>query len=200
MESMGRSSRRDFHPDPHDPRGLAVITRNQLLARGRCAGKGKSRQPPRCNPAGPVGRGAEVASCAMWSCSSLARRIRTGASTDFARGKTRFHRRCLPSQQNWGLLFGFTPRDRTAKGLKEPWPQLALPRAGAFPFCVTFRGLSSMEGEPKGRAMTEIRQLNLNQVERGVQEALRNLAGDLANGGGEMREITAAERIDKSGT
>jgi hypothetical protein len=92
------------------------------------------------NPAGPVGRGAEVASCAIWSCSSLARRMRTGASTDFVRGKTRFHRRCLPSQQNWGLLFGSTPRDRTAKSLKEPWPQLALPRAGAFPFCVTFRG------------------------------------------------------------
>jgi hypothetical protein len=56
-----------------------------------------------------------------------------------------------------------------------------------------------MEGEPKGRAMTEIRQLNLNQVERGVEEALRNFAGDGANGGGEMREITAAERIDKIG-
>jgi vacuolar-type H+-ATPase subunit H len=45
--------------------------------------------------------------------------------------------------------------------------------------------------------MTEIRQLT--QVERGVEEALRNFAGRGANGGGEVPEITAAERIDKIG-
>jgi vacuolar-type H+-ATPase subunit H len=45
--------------------------------------------------------------------------------------------------------------------------------------------------------MTEIRQLI--QVERGVEEALRNFAGHGANGGGEVTEITAAERIDKIG-
>ncbi len=41
--------------------------------------------------------------------------------------------------------------------------------------------------------MTEIRQLT--QVERGVEEALRNFAGRGANGDGEVPEITAAERI-----
>ena len=45
--------------------------------------------------------------------------------------------------------------------------------------------------------MTEIRQLI--QVERGVEEALRNFAGHGGNGGGEVTEITAAERIDKIG-
>jgi hypothetical protein len=45
--------------------------------------------------------------------------------------------------------------------------------------------------------MTEIRQLN--QVERGIEEALRNFTGNGANGGGEMPEITAAERIEKIG-
>ena len=45
--------------------------------------------------------------------------------------------------------------------------------------------------------MTEIRQLT--QVERGVEEALRNFAGRGANGDGEVPEITAAERIDKIG-
>jgi vacuolar-type H+-ATPase subunit H len=45
--------------------------------------------------------------------------------------------------------------------------------------------------------MTEIRQLN--QVERGIEEALRNFTGNGANGGGEILEITAAERIEKIG-
>ena len=45
--------------------------------------------------------------------------------------------------------------------------------------------------------MTEIRQLI--EVERGVEEALRKFAGHGANGGGEVPEITAAERIDKIG-
>ncbi len=39
---------------------------------------------------------------------------------------------------------------------------------------------------------------NFNQVERGVEEALRNFAGGGANDG-EMPEITAGERIDKIG-
>ncbi len=46
--------------------------------------------------------------------------------------------------------------------------------------------------------MTEIRKVNLNQVERGVEQALRNFA----NGGrssGELPEITAGERIDRIG-
>src|SRR6266705_1066379 len=47
--------------------------------------------------------------------------------------------------------------------------------------------------------MTEIRKVNLNQVELGVEEALRNFAGQGANNGGEVLEITAAERIDKIG-
>jgi hypothetical protein len=45
--------------------------------------------------------------------------------------------------------------------------------------------------------VTEIRKLN--QVERGIEEALRNFAGDGANGSGEVPEITAAERIDNIG-
>jgi hypothetical protein len=45
--------------------------------------------------------------------------------------------------------------------------------------------------------MAEIRQLN--QVQRGVEEALRNFADKRANGGGAVPEITAAERIDKIG-
>jgi hypothetical protein len=48
-----------------------------------------------------------------------------------------------------------------------------------------------------GDAMTEIRQLN--QIERGIEEALRNFTGNGANGGGEILEITAAERIEKIG-
>ena len=46
--------------------------------------------------------------------------------------------------------------------------------------------------------MAEIRQLT--QVERGVEEALRNFAGRGANGDGEVPEITAAERIQKIGS
>jgi hypothetical protein len=45
--------------------------------------------------------------------------------------------------------------------------------------------------------MTEIRPLD--QVERGIEEALRNFTGNGANGGGEVPEITAGERIDKIG-
>src|SRR6266567_803512 len=43
--------------------------------------------------------------------------------------------------------------------------------------------------------MAELRQLD--QVERGVEEALRNFAGNGANGSGAVPEITAAERIEK---
>jgi hypothetical protein len=46
--------------------------------------------------------------------------------------------------------------------------------------------------------MAEIQQLN--QVQRGVEEVLRNFVGRGANGGGVVREITAAERIDKIGS
>jgi hypothetical protein len=45
--------------------------------------------------------------------------------------------------------------------------------------------------------MTEIRQLN--QVERGIEEALRKFAGNGANVSGEVLEITAADRIGKIG-
>jgi hypothetical protein len=45
--------------------------------------------------------------------------------------------------------------------------------------------------------MTEIRQLD--QVERGIEEALRNFTGNGANSGGELPEITACERIEKIG-
>jgi hypothetical protein len=48
--------------------------------------------------------------------------------------------------------------------------------------------------------MTEIRHRDLSQVERGVEEALRNFAGNGANGSGEVPDITAAERIDKIGS
>jgi hypothetical protein len=47
--------------------------------------------------------------------------------------------------------------------------------------------------------MTEIRHLDLSRVERGVEEALRDFAGNVANGGGEVPDITAAKRIDKIG-
>jgi hypothetical protein len=47
--------------------------------------------------------------------------------------------------------------------------------------------------------MTEIRKISLSAVERGVEEALRNFAGQGANNGGEVPEITAAEPIDKIG-
>jgi len=45
--------------------------------------------------------------------------------------------------------------------------------------------------------MTETRQFD--QVERGIEEALRNFAGNGANASGEVPEITAAERIDQIG-
>ncbi len=45
--------------------------------------------------------------------------------------------------------------------------------------------------------MTEVRQLH--EVERGVEKAWRNFAGNEANGGGAVPEITATERIDKIG-
>ena len=47
--------------------------------------------------------------------------------------------------------------------------------------------------------MTEIRKVNLDQVERGVEEALRTFAGRGADNGGEVLEIPAAERINKIG-
>jgi hypothetical protein len=46
--------------------------------------------------------------------------------------------------------------------------------------------------------MTEVRQFH--EVERGVEEALRNFAGRGANSDGEVPEITAAERIQKIGS
>jgi len=39
----------------------------------------------------------------------------------------------------------------------------------------------------------------LGRIERGVEDALRNFAGNGANGGDAMPDITAAERIDKIG-
>jgi vacuolar-type H+-ATPase subunit H len=47
--------------------------------------------------------------------------------------------------------------------------------------------------------MTEIGHRDLSRVERGVEEALRNFAGNGANGGGEVPGLTAAERIDRIG-
>ncbi len=47
--------------------------------------------------------------------------------------------------------------------------------------------------------MTEIRHRDLSRIERGVEDALRNFAGNGANGGDAMPDITAAERIDKIG-
>src|SRR5262249_14801666 len=55
-----------------------------------------------------------------------------------------------------------------------------------------------LRGKPKGGVMTEIRR-DLSQIERGVETALRNFAGSGANSGGEVPDITAAERIDKIG-
>jgi aspartate/glutamate racemase len=40
---------------------------------------------------------------------------------------------------------------------------------------------------------------NLDKVERGIEEALRNFSGRGANGG-ELPEITAGDRIDKIGS
>ena len=45
--------------------------------------------------------------------------------------------------------------------------------------------------------MREIRQLA--QVERGIEEALRNFTGNGADSGGEVPSITSGERIDKIG-
>src|SRR6266542_5077849 len=59
-------------------------------------------------------------------------------------------------------------------------------------------GVPSERTEPRGVSMTEIRQLA--QVERGVEEALRNFAGHGTNGGGEVPEIITAERIEKIGS
>ncbi len=47
--------------------------------------------------------------------------------------------------------------------------------------------------------MTEERHFDLSRVERRVENALRNFAGNGANGGGEVPDISAAERIDKIG-
>jgi hypothetical protein len=47
--------------------------------------------------------------------------------------------------------------------------------------------------------MTEIRKISFSQVERGIEEALHNFAGQGANNGGEVKEITAAESINKIG-
>src|SRR5260370_29952617 len=69
-------------------------------------------------------------------------------------------------------------------------------------------GTFSPQGKPsvepglgKERAMTLIAHpRNLDQVERGVEEALGNFAGHGAHGGSEVQEITAAERIEKIGS
>jgi hypothetical protein len=55
-----------------------------------------------------------------------------------------------------------------------------------------------VEDQPKERGMAEIQQLN--QVQRGVEEVLRNFVGREAIGGGVVPEITVAERIDKIGS
>jgi phage-related tail protein len=47
--------------------------------------------------------------------------------------------------------------------------------------------------------MTEIRKFSLKQVERGIEDALRNFAGQGANSSGEVPEITAVDRIDQMG-
>jgi cell division septum initiation protein DivIVA len=47
--------------------------------------------------------------------------------------------------------------------------------------------------------MTEIRKSGLHQVERHLEEALRNFAGHGASADGAATEITAGERIDKIG-
>src|SRR5215468_5805919 len=60
-----------------------------------------------------------------------------------------------------------------------------------------YRRLCQVSGEGEEGVMTEIR--DLSQVERGIETALRNFAGKGANGGSEVPDITAAERIDKIG-
>jgi hypothetical protein len=46
--------------------------------------------------------------------------------------------------------------------------------------------------------MTEIREVSLKQVERGIEEALRNFTGQGANNGGQVPEITARD-IEEAG-
>ncbi len=65
-------------------------------------------------------------------------------------------------------------------------------------YCTLSSARSRGESE-RGAVMTEIRHRDLSQVERGVETALRNFTSNGANGGGEMPEITAAERIEKIG-
>jgi len=48
--------------------------------------------------------------------------------------------------------------------------------------------------------MTEIRHRDLSRIERGVEDALRNFAGNGANGGDAMPDITAASVSTKSAT
>ena len=47
--------------------------------------------------------------------------------------------------------------------------------------------------------MAEIRKFSLKQVERGIEEALRNFAGQGANSSGEVPEITALHASDRVG-
>jgi vacuolar-type H+-ATPase subunit H len=47
--------------------------------------------------------------------------------------------------------------------------------------------------------MTEIPKVNLNQVEHGIEEALRKFTGEGTCANGAPTEITAGERIDKIG-
>jgi hypothetical protein len=47
--------------------------------------------------------------------------------------------------------------------------------------------------------MTEISKINLNQVERGIEEALRKFTGEGTGANGGPTDITAGERIDKIG-
>jgi hypothetical protein len=47
--------------------------------------------------------------------------------------------------------------------------------------------------------MTEIPKINMNQVERGIEDALRKFTGEGTGANGALTEITAGERIDKIG-
>src|SRR5438093_5436705 len=49
------------------------------------------------------------------------------------------------------------------------------------------------------RGMTETPKVNLNQVERGIEEALRKFTGGGTSSNGGVTEITAGERIDNIG-
>src|SRR6266852_4231084 len=81
----------------------------------------------------------------------------------------------------------------------RPWPCSGRQRKRGV---ATFspQGKPSVEpGLGKERAMTLIAHpRNLDQVERGIEDALRSFAGREANGV-ELPEITAAQRIDKIG-